>query len=285
MESNQDHNARESGEKVWESFQNQLGEAKGFFGAMYTSFKGFVKRQLLFILVFGVLFAALSTAWFYMQPKVFEAEMTLSYVHLEKKIYADMLAKLDQLAANEMHEVLSELLALDLNEASDLVGIKSFNIKDEVLTEDISTEKIPFYIRVQVKDLDMLDELEEGLVHYLNNGRFVKERLNYMKEKSVKELAFLNQRLDIADSLSRMIILKSSANDEKTITRVELLEETMLIYKRIQDVEGGLRFNVNIEVMDGFIANNKPMGKGLYYYLLYGFLLGMAIRLVLLVFI
>ena len=129
------------------------------------------------------------------------------------------------------------------------------------------------------------EELQDALIGYLNNTEFIQSRLNFMYEKSVEELAFLGRKLAVADSLSKLYIIRDEGmNDEKTITRMELLEESLAIYARMQEVKGLQTFNRNIEVLDGFVALQSKGGMSLIAYLLYGFLLGIALRLLFLLF-
>jgi hypothetical protein len=106
-----------------------------------------------------------------------------------------------------------------------------------------------------------------------------------MKKKSENELIFLEKRLATVDSLSRMLVIQDDKMlSEKAVTRMELLQETLTVYSRIQEVQGSLAFNLNIEVLDGFIANEKPSGKGMFFWMLYGFLAGLGIRMLVLIF-
>ena len=127
--------------------------------------------------------------------------------------------------------------------------------------------------------------LQQAIVDYLDNTDFIQSRLDFMYEKTVEELEFLKHRLAVADSLSKMYIIRDEGmNDEKAITRKELLDETMAIYARIQEVRGLQAFNLNIEVLDGFIALENKAGKSLLAYILLGFFAGIALRIILLLF-
>jgi len=285
MQSDQYQKSRDTGKNVWEAFVNQVAEGGGFLHAMFQSFRSFIRKNILFILVFGVVFGAASAGYWFVKPQVYEAEMTVSYVHYEKKIYADMLAKLNRLVSSGDFTKLSKMLDMPEESVRNIHSITGFNIRKEPLVDDLSTEKVPFYIVVNITQLDILQPLETALVKYLNGTKFIQGRLNFMRKKATKELEFLDQRLAIADSLSKLMVLKpESANDEKTITRMELLGETMTIYSRIQDVQGLLEFNVNIEILDGFVATKQPVGKGLTTYILYGFLVGIGLRFLVLIF-
>lgn len=277
--------SRQSGEKVWYAIQNQVAEGGGFISAMFGSFKNFVKKYFFSFLLFGIIGGLVAAGIWFVKPKIYEAEMTVSYVHYEKKIYADMLEKLDMLIESKSYKSLSQLLGLPEETVSKLRGIKGYNIRNEDLIDDLSTEKIPFYITVEVTDILVLDVLQAAIVNYLDGSEFIQDRLSYMQQKAEDELRFLEHRLAMVDSLGRFLILQEDKMlSEKTVSRMELLEETMAIYSKIQDVKGSLAFNMNIEVLDGFIANEKPSGKSMIFWIIYGFLIGVGLRFLVLIF-
>jgi hypothetical protein len=285
MESEQRKNAYETGRKVWSSLVEQMAESNGFFSAMFQSFKDFVKRHFVSFLVFGLVAAAIAAGIRLMVPKVYVADMTVSYVHYEKKIYADMLAKLDQLVETKSFSTLANELNLPEEQLEQIKSIEGFNIRREPLVGDLSTEKVPFYVEVKVTNVSVLPELEVALVEYMNGTEFIQERLAYMQKKNEEELSFLQKRLASVDSLSMILTTKNEdVSDKEATKRIELLQETLSIYDRMQSIKGALAFNKNIEVLDGFVATEKPTGKSLLYWLVYGFLIGIGLRLVVLIF-
>ena len=285
MTPDQLNNSREAGMKVWESLQSQLAEGNGFLAAVFRSFRQFVRRNILSFLVYGAVAALIATGAWFIKPKVYDAEMTVSYVHYEKKIYADMLRKLDMIIKSGDYKSLADLLDLPVEEARQIRSIAGYNIRNEDLTGDLSTEKVPFYIKVRVKDIQVLRSLQPALVNYLNNTPFIQDRLNYMLTKSKSDLAFLERRLAIVDSLSsQLIIRKEGINDEKAITRMELLQEALTLHDRIQQVKGSMEFNLNIEVLDGFVPSENAEGGNLVVYIVYGFLAGVALRFLVMIF-
>ncbi len=278
MDTDQLDKSRETGRKVWESLMLQMAEGHGFLAAMFRSFRLYIRKNLLWYLLFGLVAAAVAAGAWFMKPKVYEAEMTVSYVHYEKKIYADMLEKLNRLIRSGDSKTLSDRLGLPVSTVKDLYSVAGLNIRNEDLVKDLSTEKIPFYIKVKVKNPDILAALQPALVDYLNNTDYIRDRLDYMLKKSQQDLIFLERRLAVVDSLSGMLIIrKEGINDEKAITRMELLQETLALHDRIQQVKGSMEFNLNIEVLDGFVPSGEPAGTGLKSFILYGFLAGIAL--------
>lgn len=263
----------------------QMAEGSGFLSAMFSSFRQFIRRNILWMLLFGILGAVVGGVYWYLRPRHYQAEMTVSYVHYEKKIYADMLQKINVLASTGDYEEMASLLDLPEETVRKVKAVAGYNIRNEDLTNDLSTEKIPFYIKVNVEDLGVLPALEPALVHYLNNTQFIQDRLDYMLEKSRQDLVFLERRLKVVDSLSSILIIrKEGMNDEKTITRMELLQEALTLHDRIQQVKGSMKFNQNIEVLDGFVPSDRPAGRGLKYFLFLGFLAGVAVWFLVLIF-
>jgi hypothetical protein len=180
---------------------------------------------------------------------------------------------------------LSDLLDLPEADVKELSSITSLNIRREPLVEDLSVEKIPFYIVVKVEDPTVLPKLQASMVEYLNGTEFIQERMAYMLEKSKEELKFLEHRLTIVDSLSQRLIIKDADfNDKEVVTRMELLEETLTVYTKLQAVKGNIAFNKNMEILDGFIPSGRKDGKGLSHWLLYGFVAGIGLRFLALIF-
>jgi len=285
MDQEQLNQSKQEGRKVWEALQLQAAEGRGFLAAMFLSFRNFLRKNIVSFLLYGLLAAAISAGYFMLKPRVYESEMTVSYVHYEKKIYADMLRKLEVLVKSGDEEALSKYLEMPSGPVKNIRSIAGYNIRNEDLTADLSTEKIPFYIKVTSTDPAIFEALQPAIVKYLNNTAFIQDRLNYMLKKSQQDLVFLQRRLNVVDSLSSLLIIrKEGINDEKAITRMELLQEALALHDRIQQVKGSMEFNQNIEVLDGFVPSDQPVGKSLGQFILYGFLAGIALRLLIRIF-
>jgi len=285
MESEDPKTPREQGKIIWHAVLDQMAEGGGFFHAMLLSFKSFMKRHFFSFLLYGVIAALIGGGVWYVKPKVYKAVMTVSYVHYEKKIYADMLEKLNGLVQSNSTKTLSNQLKLREDEVREISSVKSFNIRHESLVNDLSTEKVPFYVEVTVKDPAVLSHLQKALVNYMNGTQFIRERLNYQKKKNEEELVFLKKRLSSADSLNKVLITRDQEiTNDKSENKMDLFKEIMTIYDRIQSVKGSLAFNKNVEVLDGFITSDKPAGSSLYFWVIYGFLAGIALRLLVIVF-
>lgn len=279
--------SKEEGRKVWAAFSSQVGEGVGFFGAIMMSTITFFKKHLVFLLIFGLMGGALGGIYAAFKKRVVVAEMTVSYAQLEKKIYADMLFKLDELLGSKQYGVLSKLLGLSEDQVKMIRKIDSKNINNEPLIKDISTQKVPFYIVVEVYDASILPDLQNALVKYINEPPFVKSRLRLNEQNYKNELSLLQMQLQYMDSL-KVILIKSLKDPNEGASAIGSLNNLNKgqneIFSRIRDLQGALQFNQNIEVMDGFVGHQVPIMQLYLPLILIGFALGMGVRLLWIIF-
>lgn len=285
MEKNSYQESKEEGRKTWYALEKQWAEATGFFGAMFQSLINMIKKQFIWFLVFGIIFGLLGATYAYYKKDVYHSQMTVSYAQLEKKIYGDMLFKLNQLIESQQWESLSYLLKITTQQAQEIHRIEGINIHNNPLVNDISTEKVPFYIIVDVYDPDILPDLQVALVEYISQSEFVNERLKLNERNYETEIAYLKNQLSYMDSLKVLLMSDCADLDGDAVSNLDQLNKNQNeIFGRIRDLQAALQFNMNIEVMDGFIAQSEPRSKIFIKYILLGIIIGITIRIIYLIF-
>jgi multidrug efflux pump subunit AcrB len=285
MDNNTIKKSKEEGKRTWSALENQWAEAVGFFSAMFQSFIRVFKKQFLGFLLFAVVFGAGGGLYAWFKKDVFHSQMTVSYSQLEKKIYGDMLFKLNQLVENKQVQELSDLLKMSDEQIMEIKSIRGFNIHNQELTSDLSVEKVPFYIEVEVYNPNILKELEEALVHYISQSDFVYERLKLNERNYKKEIDHLKNQLIYMDSLKVLLMSNCADLDGDVVENLNTLNESQnVIFGKIRDFESALQFNMNIEVMDGFIAQHQSKSKQLIFYVILGMAIGIGFRLLYLIF-
>lgn len=138
-----------------------------------------------------------------------------------------------------------------------------------------------FYIDVTITDNSILDELQKGLVYGLNNGEYVKERLNFKKERMKELIDEMKTEIAKLDSTKKDIgnIIngkgKSSASliiDGSNVTRQSIdLKEKLLYLQEDQNFVHG------IEVLQGFQKFDKPVGRTLIVSIILGLIICLPI--------
>ncbi|MBU2554674.1 MAG: hypothetical protein KKF98_09480 [Bacteroidetes bacterium] len=285
MDNNSIKKSKEEGKRTWKALENQWAEAVGFFSAMFQSFVSGFKKQFLGFLLFAVIFGIVGGVFSWFKKDIYHSQMTVSYAQLEKKIYGDMLFKLNQLVQNEQYNELSVLLDLPVEQSQDIKSIKGINIHNQELTTDLSVEKVPFYIVVEVYNRDVLDDLENSIVDYLSHSAFVKERLELNARNYKKEIEHLTNQLAYMDSLKVLLMSDCADLDGDVVENLNKLNESQnVIFGKIRDYNAALQFNKNIEIMDAFIAQHQSKSKLVIFYVLMGMAIGVGFRLVYLIF-
>jgi hypothetical protein len=274
------HESTEEGRRVWAALTSQMGEGAGFFGAMLASFRTFLKRELTGLLVAGLVAAAVGGVYALLQKQTYQAEMTVSYGQLEKKIYADMLYKLEELRSGGEYAGLASVLGISVEQAKKIRRIDSRNIHNEPLVKDVSTQKVPFYVVVDVYDESVLPVLQQALVKYINAPPFVKARLKLNEQNYLDEIAMIRKQMAYMDSLKVLLLKNQREPDGTAVAGLNNLNKSENeLFSRVRDLEGALKFNQNIEVMDGFVGHRVPWTKRILPPLFIGFVIGVGIRL------
>jgi hypothetical protein len=277
--------SKEEGKKVWAALNSQAGEGVGFFSAMFLSFQHFLRKHFLSLALFALLFGTVGGLVAFMQKRTIQAEMTVSYAQLEKKIYADMLYKIELLRSNGEYASIASLLGIPEAQARKIARIDSRNINYEPLVKDLSTQKVPFYIIVEVEDASVLPDLQNALVRFINEPPFVKTRLKLNEENYLTELKLIQKQLDYMDSLKGYLLKNVKTQEAGAVSSLNNLNKSQNdLYARIRDLQGALRFNQNIEVMDGFVGHQSPVRSKYIKFILAGMALGACFRLVWLAF-
>ncbi len=277
--------SKEEGRRTWTALQNQWAEALGFFGGMLSSLTHFIKKQFWGMLLFAIIFGTLGGAYIWTKKTTFHAEMTVSYAQLEKKIYGDMLLKLNQLLESKQYATLAQRLRLPEEQIKQIHNIYGKNIHGEPLINDISVEKVPFYIVVDVYDVDVLPALQNALVDYISQSDFVHERLKLNERNYKNEIQYMKGQMVYMDSLKMMLLSDCANLDADAVVNLEKLNKSQNeFFGRIRDLEAALQFNKNIEVMDGFIAHREPFSGLLIKYILMGMFVGIGVRMLWLMF-
>ena len=280
MDNNSFQESKNEGKKTWLALESQWAEAVGFFGAMFTSFIKVLRKQFLGFLLFAIIFGLLGGVYSWVKKDIYHSTMTVSYAQLEKKIYGDMLFKLDQLIESKQYNSLAFLLGMTEEQVSEIKKVDGINIHNKPLINDISVEKVPFYIVVEVYDPDILPELQESLVNYISQSDFIYERLKLNERNYRNEIIHMKNQLAYMDSLKVLLLSDCAELDGDAVKNLDQLNKNQNeIFGRIRDLEAALQFNKNIEVMDGFIAQQDSPSKTLINFILIGIAIGIGLRL------
>jgi hypothetical protein len=209
------------------------------------------RANLWLIVIFFVIGCLLGFAYFKTKRRVYESEMIVS-----STILTDAYSKL-----------LFENVNKHLGQANYAVLSKQFNLPEEVLrqvgslnTKTLSEtndnkERDRFLITAEVFDQNILPQLEQGLIYYLQNNEFAKVReeqtKNFLKQmivsvdQEIKELEHLKMKISNGEFFQSA---KGNVMFDPTTVNSKIVE---LTEKKI-DYENKLQLNKSVQVIDGF---------------------------------
>jgi hypothetical protein len=228
---------------MWASINDQLVEMAAFFRELALAAKRFVWRQKWAVLLWGFGGAGIGFYGYLHTDVRYTERMTLSYVHLEKKIYGDMLADLSRTIQYGRLAEVDGFDALDKSDVEALLDVRGLTIKGEPLSGDLAADKVPFYVEVDVADPNALVEIESALLAYLDSPDFVRERLEFNRKRVEAKVVELERDLNQLE--------KERTDAAEASVQAALFEEVRTLRSQLEEAKGSLHFNRNIEVLDG----------------------------------
>lgn len=247
-----------------EDFTGQVSFIRQLIRATLGGTFAIIKRNLVLILV---LMAVLGGAAYMLKsntPTTYTANMTLSFNWLTKKMYADMVSKLDALASKKAHEALAAHLDLTTEEAEQVISVQAFNARGDALALDLDFERVPITIVVETKSSELLPKLQEGIVHYFDQSPFVKREIFHSKRNLEAQLEHFGKQADWIDSVKVAYTASLSSPEKRTgLSLSEIMDQGNGLFAKIEEIKRAQGYTENISVMDPFVGmavNNRNAG-------------------------
>lgn len=217
----------------------------------------------------------------------YKASFTVVYDELVRKIYGDRLQKLNLLIKQHQYSKVSELLKINIQDAGSLVDLEGKNILGEELSKDMNTDKIPFTIKLIVKDSAAIPRIQSGIVEFLDEGnKYLSARKNLKIGEINDELEFINNQLNLMDSLKRRhynenISFKKEDKGDAVTAQGSLFDFSYELYKKKQELIRKQKMPAGIQVIDDAFVSDRADKSPLLYMTL-GILSGLIIYLLIL---
>lgn len=190
---------------------------------------------------------------------VYTASFTVMYEELVRKVYGDRLTKLNTLLEDNKPKA-QALLGISRQAAVTLKSIEGTNILGEDLTKDLNVDRIPFIVCIYLTDTAYVPEIQNGILHYLENGNsyLISKRKLKMQEID-DEISFIDNQLKMMDSLKKKFYIAetgaSSSNAASSEGSVYSLSYDL--YKKKQELLKKREMPMNLYVIDDAIVPTK----------------------------
>ncbi len=146
-----------------------------------------------------------------------------------------------------------------------------------------SPDDDPFLITAHVKDNRILEDLQAGMIHSLENNKYVRERVAVKKQNFDSLRRQINSQITDLNSLKgslRRLVENGGGNAGAFLTDPASINEIIVtLYEKRLSIDENLRFIDDIQVIEGFTRFDKPDSPKLSICLLVGFAAGLLVAI------
>lgn len=212
------------------------------------------------IILAVLLGAILGLAYFFNSKTTYESNMILSSEVLVLANVKALLDPFEPLIEEGNLAVLAERLGVDEGIAA---KIKEIEVKSTFEKESDNKELVNYFeVTATVTDNDILPQLQEGIVNFLQNNEFVQKRVT-LKEEGLKTLiARINKEIAQIDSVKQKIgqsvPLSATSSNVVLMEPSNLYEQALKMVEKQQEYTAKLALIDSFQVVQGFTPYAKP---------------------------
>ncbi len=247
-----------------QEFKSQLNSFRSFLRQLILGAFVLVKRYFILMLLLAIGFASLAF-YQYKYLRSYSARSSYVYIESRKKVYGEMIDKLQEMIKTGSYRQVAKSLNLTLPQAQTIAAINAVNTQGAKLSEDVTENNKIFYIDVTATNNQIFDTLQPALEYYLNNNVFIKRKMIYNKERIENTILYLKQELVRLDSLKTAYTRSldkantSIAIGSTPFNPTEIYAKSEKLSSDISDLQVLLKNNYNaVQVQDGFMVSQTP---------------------------
>lgn len=223
-----------------------------------------IKKRFILLVLFLVIGGGLgSVGYFYFKP-VYTTKMILDTQIIEYADVANLLETTKYLIDENSEQELMKKFNVSKKVVEGLKSLEAINIVEKEVgrTDKEAIKDNRLIIEAKVTDNNIIGQLQEGILYYLENNQFVKERIKDNKRNLRLFLAKVrSERLQI-DSLKKSIESLIATNKEGNIHLTTdiggLYQKSVTLYDKELKTATELKFADRIQVLEGFTKFEKP---------------------------
>lgn len=221
---------------------------------------GVFERGTKIILLSVLVGAILGLSYFFYSSIKYQSNLILSSDILELEHVQALFNPIESLLSEGNLELLAREFKIDEDVANQLKAIEVENIIER--EADNEEELNYFKIAATVSNNEVLPELQQGIIKYLENNEFVKKRVELNREKFRILIQKVDNELKEIDLLKRRIeegaILSSGGSNVVLMEPSNLYEQSLLMNEKKQSYIERLALIQSFEVVKKFTPFNEP---------------------------
>lgn len=229
------------------------------------------------LIVICALTGALAGFLLYMVlPKRYSSTLLLHSFTLTNTEYINIIDNWNQLLKKKEYEALSQELSCEPSILEKVSSIKAFEIQKLYIQNNPNG----FMVEAVVADTGILDELQKGIVTGLENGEYLKAKLESRKANLRQLIEKVKSEITKLDSTKRNIessILGNSGNASYIIDITGITGQMIGLNEKLLGYQEDLRFTRAVQVLHNFAKFKRPFSPQLFKLTVLGFIGGFVI--------
>ena len=233
-----------------------------------------VRTNFLLIVLSFIVGTALGLAYYYSSNKVYESKMVISSSILTSSFSEELIDKINRHRSESNTHIIKELLNCSDTTAKSLVFL---DIEKLSQVDDLK-EADKFIVTAQVLNGDVLHDLQQGLIFYLENNEYVKVRVaqnkKYLQQMISKVDAELKDMEEFKEKLTSGTFFERARGNvmfDPTTVNSKILDLT----KERINLQNSLDLSNSVQVIEGFTQFERPSSPRLFVSLISGSFVGL----------
>lgn len=214
-------------------------------------------------------------------PKKYSSSLLLHSFTLTNTEHINIIENWNDLLKKGEHEALSKDFNCDPEMLKKVSSIKA----SEIQKLYIQNNPNGFMVEVLVKDTAVLDSLQKGIINGLENGDYLKARLNSRKSNLKQLIEKVKMEIVKLDSTKENIeknIQNNNKSSSSYILDVSGITSQMIsLNEKLLGYQEDLKFAGAVQVLHNFAKFKKPESPKLFKLLVLGFIAGFSIGYIL----
>lgn len=234
-----------------------------------------IRANFWLIISFFIVGTLVGLGYYYNSKKIYENSMVISSNILTKSYCQKLIERANKYRRENNLKALASQLSLSEAQAKEIILIKV----DDVLEVTENKEQTALLITVRVGNQDILQDLQSGVIEYLENNEFVKIRVE-QNEKFFKEtIAKLDEEIKDIEKLK----LKIATGDFFQSTRGNVMFDPTTVNSKILELtkekltlQNNLALVNSVQIVEGFTRYERPVSPNFSLSLVSGSLVGLT---------
>lgn len=225
-----------------------------------------VKKNIVILILFAIAIASWQYFYYKHQQALYVSKAAFVYKELHKKTYGEMVDQLTTWIQEGNNTAVATALSILPEQAQNIKAIEALNMHGSKLSEDITSEKSPFYIVVKVANKKGFDSLAYKIEPYLNSNPLYITQKNVRKYTLTSEIKTLQHEYQLLDDVKHALLnnqLQIAASKNDALPIAELFQQSIEISKAITEKQAALQSEKAVEILHNFNWSAQPQKKSI----------------------